>query len=163
TIERYGRGETHAALAVVRNPLSSKTMDEARRVLDEIRERVDEQLEQRALRGRRYLDLAIWIDIGAGAGIFALGVILFAIRRDIARREDLERALTDALAFQARFLGILGHDLRNPLSAVRVAANLLSRATNLTERQTRSVHMVESAALRMSRMVTQLLDFARAR
>jgi signal transduction histidine kinase len=89
--------------------------------------------------------------------------MLFAIHRDLARRGDLEKALLERTAFQEQFLGILGHDLRNPLSAVSMATNLLHSAGALNDKQAHSVRMISSSAARMLRMVDQLLDLTRAR
>jgi PAS domain S-box-containing protein len=60
-----------------------------------------------------------------------------------------------------RLIGIVGHDLRGPLSAIKTATALLSRAgrappKNLTDVISRSVD-------RMSAMISQLLDFTRIR
>jgi signal transduction histidine kinase len=61
-----------------------------------------------------------------------------------------------------RFLGILGHDLRNPLTAMLGAAALLD-VDPLTERQTQLVSRIQRSAERMKRMVDVLLDFTRSR
>lgn len=64
---------------------------------------------------------------------------------------------------QELFIGILGHDLRNPLSAILMGAGTLVHRGRLSaddaltvERMTRSTH-------RMQRMIAQLLDFTRTR
>ena len=67
----------------------------------------------------------MWIDVAALGGLLILGLILFAINRDIGRSEALEKALREQAALQERFIAILGHDLRNPLNAVLMAARRL--------------------------------------
>jgi signal transduction histidine kinase len=123
----------------------------------------DDLLEQRTATARQELDRAIWIDGAAVLGLVLLGLVLFTINRDIARRKQLEQRLLDAAAFQGQFVGILGHDLRNPLSAVAMAATLLQRRGGLTPEQAHSVRLIASSAARMNRMVGQLLDLTRAR
>jgi signal transduction histidine kinase len=91
-----------------------------------------------------------------------LGSMLFAINRDFGRRKALEKALRDQTALQERFIAILGHDLRNPLNAVLMAARRLQQVS-VSERWARSVDYVISGAKRMARLVDQLLDLARAR
>lgn len=62
-----------------------------------------------------------------------------------------------------RVLGMLGHDLRNPLAAIALAASDLL-ATPCTEPlHARRAAMIERGASRMMRMVTDLTDFARTR
>jgi len=87
---------------------------------------------------------------------------LFAINRDFGRRKALEKALRDQTALQEQFIAILGHDLRNPLNAVLMAARRLQQA-NAPERWARSVDYVISGAKRMARLIDQLLDLVRVR
>ncbi len=97
------------------------------------------------------------------------------VTRDLTERrqaEETRRALAverAALAekarlqeFQERFIGILGHDLRNPLAAIDYGAGLLQRrATDPATRRT--IDRMRTSSLRMSRMIEQILDLTRAR
>lgn len=65
--------------------------------------------------------------------------------------------------FRELFIGMLGHDLRNPLNAVNVGTHILLDAPGLPVTQRRTVERVRSSAGRMSRMIDQVLDFTRAR
>ena len=65
--------------------------------------------------------------------------------------------------FRDLFIGMLGHDLRNPLNSVNVAAHVLGSIATLTPHQQRTVKRLETSAARMSRMITQVLEFTRAR
>jgi hypothetical protein len=60
------------------------------------------------------------------------------------------------------FVGILSHDLRNPLSAILGGAQLL-RADARDDKSARVLSLVISSGDRMGRMIDQLLDFTRAR
>ena len=64
--------------------------------------------------------------------------------------------------YRDRFLGILGHDLRTPLSAARLSAIALSRTVS-DEKQLAIVSRILSSTRRLSGMVDDLLDFARGR
>jgi PAS domain S-box-containing protein len=65
--------------------------------------------------------------------------------------------------FRETFLGILGHDLRNPLNTILMTARLLE-AHHGTPREIRSiVERVTRSGTRMQRMIEQLLDLTRAR
>ena len=77
------------------------------------------------------------------------GQIAIAVDRDSSER------------FRELFIGILGHDLRNPLNAVLMAQHLLMETAPEAER--RLLTRLGSSAKRMERMITQLLDFTRAR
>jgi len=67
--------------------------------------------------------------------------------------------------FQERFVAILGHDLRNPLSAIDMSARVLrERAASLNDEATaRIADRMRSSTTRMSRMIAQILDLTRNR
>jgi PAS domain S-box-containing protein len=67
-------------------------------------------------------------------------------------------------ATQARddVLGIVAHDLRNPLNTILVQANLLRRRTEEVERRSQKpAQVIERAATRMNRLIEDLLDVTR--
>src|SRR6185503_16138148 len=61
-----------------------------------------------------------------------------------------------------QFIGILGHDLRNPLNAIVMATAILQKAA-LEPASARAVGRISSSAERMRRMIADLLDFTRGR
>jgi signal transduction histidine kinase len=67
-----------------------------------------------------------------------------------------------ALRLNELFVGILGHDLRNPLGALVTGAQLLE-AQLTDEKQLRTLRRMRSAGQRMTEMIEQLLDLTRAR
>jgi signal transduction histidine kinase len=106
-----------------------------------------------------------------------------ALETEIDHRKELEAALRDTLAarrraeedlraqneelartvrFSEMFVGILGHDLRNPLSAITTAASLLLRRAD-SDAVARPAGRILSSGKRMARMINQLLDFTRIR
>jgi signal transduction histidine kinase len=162
TQELYEQGQISQALEVVRSDQAAALVHRVRQLVAEMGAREDARLAGRTITARHNLDAAIWIDVAALVGLMMLGWMLFAINRDIGRRQALETALRDQAALQERFMAILGHDLRNPLNAVLLAGRRLKEA-NVSERWNRSVDFVISGARRMARLVDQLLDLARAR
>ena len=79
------------------------------------------------------------------------------------RAEKSELELRAVAEFREMFIGILGHDLRNPLGSIVTAASLLLRRGHLDEQDAATVARIIRGSQRMSRMITQLLDFTRAR
>ncbi|AKF10810.1 Sensor histidine kinase [Sandaracinus amylolyticus] len=117
-------------------------------------------------RGDRVSDARV-----VGIVIALVGALLTALafRSAWAEARARERA-EEALAIEARhaqfretFLGVLGHDLRNPLSAVRMTAQALQRAPSIDETSRRALERIVRSADRAIRMVSQLLDVTRAR
>jgi PAS domain S-box-containing protein len=89
--------------------------------------------------------------------------------RDVTDRKLLEEELrrrnedlTRTLRFSDLFVGILGHDLRNPLSAIITGAALLARRAD-SDRVAKPATRIVNSATRMGRMIDQLLDFTRVR
>ena len=81
------------------------------------------------------------------------------IARDITEAKAAER---DRQRTRELFLGILGHDLRNPLNVI--SASLYAIRRELPEpAAARIVPRMNRATERMTRMIEQLLDFTRAR
>jgi signal transduction histidine kinase len=58
-------------------------------------------------------------------------------------------------------MGILGHDLRNPLGAVTAAAGALARRGQLAEDDRGKVQVIQRATNRMAELIETLLDFTR--
>ncbi|HEY3818364.1 MAG TPA: PAS domain-containing sensor histidine kinase [Polyangiaceae bacterium] len=65
--------------------------------------------------------------------------------------------------FRELFIGMLGHDLRDPLAALVTGTSFLRDVGTLSPSQGRIVERLASSAQRMGRMVDQILDFTRSR
>jgi len=82
------------------------------------------------------------------------------------QREQLEQErerLAQGAHFRERFIGILGHDLRSPLSAIMAAAGTVMRLRDAPDRALAAAARISSSGERMLRMISDLLDFAQAR
>jgi signal transduction histidine kinase len=88
---------------------------------------------------------------------------------DVTRfNEAIDQALTEAAVRysekieQSRelFLGILAHDLRNPLSVISGSADLILRGKN-TDRNEELASQISISAGRMAHMVTDLIELTR--
>jgi PAS domain S-box-containing protein len=83
--------------------------------------------------------------------------------RDVTReRHDLNLARSN-LEFQQQIIGIVGHDLRNPLATITGSITLLRRQEGLTRASVESLERVARSAARMARLISDLLDYARTR
>jgi two-component system, sensor histidine kinase and response regulator len=84
---------------------------------------------------------------------------LYLQKQQLARQLE---ELTATLRLNELFTAVLGHDLRNPLSAILNAANLLERISKEDVVRQAATRMVSSGR-RMSRMIDDMLDLTRAR
>lgn len=93
-----------------------------------------------------------------------------AERTQLLKREQQIRREVEALAgelrqqaeFERQLIGIVSHDLRNPLSAITLTGSALERQV-ADERLQRGIRRILLAAERATRMIRDLLDFTRAR
>lgn len=74
---------------------------------------------------------------------------------------EAQNLLRDRALFAEQMVGIVSHDLRNPLSAILMGVQLLGRAEN--ERRVRVLGHVRDSAERAQRLIEELLDFTQAR
>ncbi|MDQ3365252.1 MAG: PAS domain-containing protein [Myxococcota bacterium] len=99
-------------------------------------------------------------------GVFAretLSEETFAILGTVADQLALTLERSTNERFREMFIGMLGHDLRNPLSAIRTAGQVLAMDESLSERRRGTAARIVSSSSRMARMVDQLLDYTSAR
>jgi len=91
------------------------------------------------------------------------GVRRFNESVDEALTESMTRytAMTDR--YRDQFVGVLGHDLRNPLNAISAGAALLTVSGDGDSRQQRVAARILRSSQRMGRMIDDLLDLTLAR
>lgn len=75
---------------------------------------------------------------------------------DVTERKRAEQ-------FRERLMGIVSHDLRSPLHSISLNTELLLRREDVSEPALTGVRRIARSTERMSRMITDLLDFTRAR
>lgn len=90
------------------------------------------------------------------------GTTFFSVvLRDITARKEAEAALLRAVVARDQVLGIVAHDLRNPLHTIIMQASLLERPKPEPERRDQTPRLVISrSASRMNRLIQDLLDVA---
>ncbi len=85
--------------------------------------------------------------------------------------EALDQTITEAISYYTKtidhsndlFLATLSHDLRNPIGAMKMSAQLTLNIGPLNERQTMLVAQVIASADRATEIINHLLDLTRAR
>lgn len=107
--------------------------------------------------------IALWMkQIKAGEDFEVEDMIRFNEAIDQALAESISRYSAAVQASRDVFLGILGHDLRTPLSAILMGADVLLRTDELSNRTTKIASRIYTSVKRASRIVGDLLDFTRS-
>jgi PAS domain S-box-containing protein len=80
---------------------------------------------------------------------------------DATERKQALEALREADRRKDEFLGILSHELRNPLAPIRNSVFILERAAPGTEAATRAKEVIRRQTAHLTRLVDDLLDVTR--
>ena len=83
--------------------------------------------------------------------------------RDETERVKREEEAQQTAHFRERFIAILGHDLRSPLTAISAGAGLILRHKDSPDPVLAAAARITHSAERMARMISDLLDFTQAR
>lgn len=102
--------------------------------------------------GKRRTWLESWYPVVSAGEVLGVGALV----REVTEEREAED-------FRRNVLGIVGHDLRNPLFALVGAARLLLQSEDLTPERARLAARIFANAERMERIIAVLLDYARVR
>jgi PAS domain S-box-containing protein len=91
-------------------------------------------------------------------------VVYSVVLRDITEQMELHRRLQRAVKARDETVGVVAHDLRNPVSAVKMLSQALLLAAveqELSESSTEQIRLIRDAAQQMDRLIQDLLDITR--
>lgn len=91
----------------------------------------------------------------------ALGAVV--VFRDASARRRAAQEAARRADFEEKLIGIVSHDLRNPLSTIALGTEALQHAAQLDERCSKIVQRIGHSARSATRLVNDLLDFTQAR
>lgn len=117
-------------------------------------ERVEVQFVDHSSALDRWTDVRAYPTADGGISVFF---------RDVSVEKRAELSLKHQAEFEQQLIGIVSHDLRNPLGAILMGAKIISQQEALDERSLRIVTRIVSSGERASRLVNDLLDFTQAR
>ncbi|MDI1330173.1 PAS domain-containing sensor histidine kinase [Pseudomonas sp.] len=85
-----------------------------------------------------------------------------ALKRTQAELSDAYENAQRRALFAEQMVAIVSHDLKNPLTAIKMAADILARGEH-TSKEVKILGHISQSADRAERMIADLLDFALAR
>jgi signal transduction histidine kinase len=88
---------------------------------------------------------------------------IFVVVMETTRQVKSRAALASQSEFEKQLIGIVSHDLRNPLNTILLASEVLSEIDELGADAAPTVARIQSAAEGAARLVRDLLDFTQAR
>jgi two-component system sensor histidine kinase HydH len=125
-----------------------------RRMVLEVEPLVVQDLQRRA---------TYMVMLGSASALVLMVSALFFMRQSL-RAEEMERSLESQrrLAALGEMSAILAHEIKNPLAALKGHAQLLEEGLEPGSRARRKSERVVQEAMRLERLVHQLLDFVRS-
>ena len=88
---------------------------------------------------------------------------LVGLMQDVSELHRQRAMAEDRVLLAEQTLGIVGHDLRNPLAAIQMAGELLGLRPLDPSQQAAIGERIRSSTRRANRLIADLLDFTRAR
>lgn len=79
----------------------------------------------------------------------------------LIEREAEAARLRDLSAFKTQLLNTVSHELNTPLTPLRLHLHMLRSSEGLSEKQQKSLNVLDRNIVRLSRLVTDVLDVAR--
>jgi signal transduction histidine kinase len=101
------------------------------------------------------------VDPPTTAGVREVREVSYVLARAAKNVREREAALQAADRAKDEFIAMLGHELRNPLSALMSAAEILHFDESTDPNRSRAANVVERQVRHMSRLVDDLLDVSR--
>ena len=98
-----------------------------------------------------------WVEVRAYPARQRLAVYF----RDVTARKRAEERLREVDRRKSEFLAILGHELRNPLAALRYGLHILERSSPPDPTMTSTLSMMDRQMSHLVRLVDDLLDVSR--
>lgn len=85
------------------------------------------------------------------------------ICRDISKRVEMDQRIreTEKMAYIGQITTSLSHEIRNPLSAVKMNLQIINRSAQLRGNDQRRIDISIREVIRLDRILTELLDFAK--
>jgi PAS domain S-box-containing protein len=107
-------------------------------------------------------DETVCVRLADQAAVAIQNARLFTWEQDARALAQAARAQAeDASRAKDEFLAMLGHELRNPLSAITTAVDILARAPSTGERTDRAREVIRRQVAQLTAIVDDLLDVAR--
>lgn len=90
-------------------------------------------------------------------------VVYSVVLRDITEQVQLQKRLQHAVSTRDEVVAVVAHDLRNPVSAVKMlTAAVLRSSDGIPAAAAEQLRLIQSAAQQMDRLIQDLLDVTRA-
>ena len=164
SIERRKKGDPSSG-ELVSSGAARETMRQVRQLVAQMSDEEASLLAERLAGLRNAERWSLAVTLGGAVLLLALATAAAAmVRGALRRREEQAEERARVLEYQERLIGIVGHDLRNPLTALLVSAQMLQqKREGLRPGQASAVDRILRSAGRIDALTATLIDFTYAR
>jgi len=138
--------------------------------LVEISELADEMVElndiltsQLALEVQNLTTILIWLQILLAAINIAVHLVMIRMIQNILKKETNIRVKMEKLYAVGELAARLAHDLKNPLTVIKMSTSLLMKDPHATEDAKNKYQLIERSTSRMWHQINDVMDFVRAK
>jgi len=152
-----------AALAFVRTDSGKQTMDSLRTILASFEQDEHDTHQELMSLADQSTVTTVWLSLLAGlVALGIVGLIFYYLRRELLIREQFSKYLLEQDRMKSNFLAILGHELRNPLAAIRNSVDVLEiQDGNLPPHVEEIRAIIQRQTEVMVRLADDLMDTSR--
>lgn len=128
-------------------------------------ERARKMGERREISGVRKNGEEFPAEAAIGKASMGDSVVFSVVLRDVTEQMELHKRLQRAVRARDETVGVVAHDLRNPVSAIKMLSHALlgrGEAAGLPPGTTEQLQLIREAAVQMDRLIQDLLDVVRA-
>ena len=101
--------------------------------------------------------------VGSSFSVVVVALLALVVAQERSRRQLAMNRLAEDYQILELFLGIAGHELRNPVSFIRIAAGFLKSEANLSGELAETVERIDQSAARAIKLTQELGDATRTR
>jgi signal transduction histidine kinase len=166
----YRSGNREEALSLLISNVGKETMDEIRGIIGELKSGQEELLQDKTRDMQTILGQADFVIFSGFTFILlAIAIAAISIRRRVTENVRLIKRIDDSNILlvkskeretvKNRFMGIVAHDLRNPLSMIKsINSMMIEEKDQLSDEHAEYVEFIEQASDQMNYLITELLD-----
>lgn len=170
TVDLHQNGQNEEALAIVLTNVGKESMDDIRDYISELKLLEESELQQTTSEMQAFLGQAdVILFLGFLFILIAIGSAANTIRNRVTENTRLLKKIDNANinllksreseSLKNRFMGIVAHDLRNPLSMIKSINEMMNEDRDqLSDEHKEYVGYVAQAADQMNYLIKELLD-----
>lgn len=170
TVDLHQRGETEEAIRIVRTNVGKEAMDDVREHIRELKNIEELELQEHREEMQTFLfQTDGYLILGFSFILIAIGIAANTLRTRVSENDQLLNRLNDSNSallktreresLKSKFMGIVAHDLRNPLGIILSINEIMSDDKDqLPKEHIQYLDYIKQAGEQMNYLIKEMLD-----